>query len=110
MRIDIFQAKVNAEKNISMLSLCLKNRIVYLTSTLCLSEASGEWDKLSAESKRLVEKMILEGKRNGLSLPEKERTELMALQKDLSQTCLEFSKNFNEEKASISNTSVFVLG
>lgn len=66
-----------------------------------LSEASGKWEGLSAESKRLVEKMLLEGKRNGLSLPEKERTELMALQKELSQTCLEFSKNFNEEKVNI---------
>jgi Zn-dependent oligopeptidase len=70
-------------------------------------EASGQWEKLSAESKRLVEKMILDGKRNGLSLPEKERTELMALQKDLSQTCLEFNKNFNEEKARIPNVSSF---
>ncbi len=37
MRLDVYQAKVNAEKNI---------------------KASGEWDKLSPEEKRLVEKMV----------------------------------------------------
>jgi Zn-dependent oligopeptidase len=75
---------------------------------------SGQWDKLSSEEKRLVDKMILDGKRAGLALPEKERDELMALKKELSQACLEFSvskyismcmiyklmiiqKNFNEE-------------
>jgi Zn-dependent oligopeptidase len=70
MRLDVFQAKLNAEKNI---------------------KKSGEWDKLSSEEKRLVDKMILDGKRDGLALPEKERNELMALKKVLSQTCLEFS-------------------
>lgn len=37
MRLDVFQAKVNAEKNL---------------------KESGEWEKLSAEEKRLVEKMV----------------------------------------------------
>ena len=37
MRLDVYQAKVNAEKNL---------------------KASGEWDKLSPEEKRLVEKMV----------------------------------------------------
>lgn len=68
MRLDVFNAKIAAEKNI---------------------KASGE--KLSPEEERLVEKMILDGKRAGLALPEKERTELMALQKEHSQACLEFS-------------------
>ena len=70
MRLDVFQAKTAAEKNI---------------------KESGQWDKLSAEEKRLVDKMVLEGTRAGLALPEKERTELMALKKEMSQTCLEFS-------------------
>jgi metallopeptidase MepB len=83
MRLDVFQAKVAAEKNL---------------------RESGEWDKLSNEEKRLVDKMILDGKRAGLALPEKERDELMTLQKELSQTCLEFSKNFNEENGVVTFT------
>lgn len=68
MRLDVYQAKINAEKNI---------------------KASGI--KLNPEEKRLVEKMILDGKRAGLDLPDKERKELERLQKDLSSTCVEFS-------------------
>jgi len=71
MRLDVYQAKVNAEKNIK-------------TSD----------DTLNPEEKRLVEKLILDGKRAGLSLPEKERKELEKLQKELSQTCVEFSVSF----------------
>ncbi|KAH9948304.1 Metalloprotease [Amylocystis lapponica] len=78
MRLDVFQAKLAAEKNI---------------------KASGA--KLSTEEQRLVDKMVLDGRRAGLALPEKERDELMALQKELSQACLEFSKNFNEENGSV---------
>ncbi|KAG6856420.1 hypothetical protein H0H87_004639 [Tephrocybe sp. NHM501043] len=83
MRLDVFNAKIAAEKNL---------------------RESGEWEKLSAEEQRLVEKSILDGKRAGLALPEKERTELTALKKELSQACLDFSKNFNEENGHITFT------
>ncbi|EIM81645.1 metallopeptidase MepB [Stereum hirsutum FP-91666 SS1] len=81
MRLDVFAAKQAAEANI---------------------KASGK--KLNDEEQRLVEKMLLEGRRAGLALPEKERTELMGLKKELSQVCLEFSKNFNEENGIVSFT------
>ena len=68
MRLDVFQAKIAAKKNI---------------------EASGK--KLDAEEQRLVDKMLLDGKRAGLALPEAQRNELMKLKKELSQTSLEFS-------------------
>ena len=87
MRLDVFNSKVAAEKNI---------------------KASGKWDSLSPEEQRLVEKMvrfvhtllnslnqdppqILDGTRAGLALPEKKRDELTTLKKELSQVCLEFS-------------------
>ena len=72
MRPDVYQAKVNAEKNI---------------------KASGL--KLNPEEERLVEKLLLDGKRAGLNLPEKERKELEKLKKELSQVCVEFSVSFN---------------
>ncbi|KAF8225878.1 metallopeptidase MepB [Tricholoma matsutake] len=83
MRLDVYQAKVAAQKNL---------------------KDSGELDKLSSEEKRLVDKMILDGTRAGLALPETQRNELMSLKKELSQACLEFSKNFNEENAVITFT------
>lgn len=73
MRLDVFKVKIAAEKNM---------------------RESGAWDKLSDEQQRLVEKMVLDGKRAGLALPEKEREELMKLKKELSQACLDFSVGF----------------
>jgi Zn-dependent oligopeptidase len=75
MRLDVFQAKVAAEKNI---------------------KDTGEWDKLSPEDQRLVEKMILDGKRAGLALSEAERDELMTLKKELSQVCLDFTVSLSD--------------
>ncbi|KAJ7670262.1 hypothetical protein B0H17DRAFT_948922 [Mycena rosella] len=83
MRLDVYQAKLAAEKNI---------------------KSSGLWEKLSDEAQRLIEKMILDGKRAGLGLTESKRNTLIVLQKELSQVCLEFDKNFNEEKGIISFT------
>ena len=68
MRLDVFRAKQAAEKNIA---------------------AAGK--TLSAEEQRLVDKMVLDGKRAGLTLPDEEREKLTQLKKELSQTCLEFS-------------------
>lgn len=68
MRLDVFRAKQAAEKNI---------------------KASGQ--KLTSEEQRLVDKMILDGTRAGLALPDKAREELTTLKKELSSTCLEFS-------------------
>jgi Zn-dependent oligopeptidase len=68
MRIDVYNAKVSAQKNI---------------------EASGK--KLNPEEQRLVEKMVQDGTRAGLGLPEADRERLTVWKKELSQICLEFS-------------------
>ncbi|KXN88219.1 Thimet oligopeptidase [Leucoagaricus sp. SymC.cos] len=83
MRLDVFKAKVAAQKNL---------------------KESGEWDKLSPEQQRLVEKLILDGTRAGLALNDADREKLKELKKELSQTCLDFSKNFNEENGVITFT------
>lgn len=72
MRLDVFKAKQAAEENI-------KN--------------AGK--KLNAEEQRLVEKMILDGTRAGLALPEDKREKLVTLQKEVSQVSLEFSVSFS---------------
>ncbi|EIW83508.1 hypothetical protein CONPUDRAFT_143382 [Coniophora puteana RWD-64-598 SS2] len=69
MRLDVFRAKANAEKNI---------------------RESGKWDSLTTEDKRVVDRMVLEGKRAGLDLPDEEREKLAQLQKELSAVCSEF--------------------
>ncbi|KAF9565668.1 metallopeptidase MepB [Agrocybe pediades] len=89
MRLDVFNAKVAAEKNI---------------------KESGKWDKLTPEEQRLVEKMVLDGIRAGLSLPEEKRSELTKLKKELSQVCLDFGKNFNEENGHVTFTAEELKG
>ncbi|KAH8114574.1 Metalloprotease [Phellopilus nigrolimitatus] len=78
MRVDVFNAKKHAEANISAQGI-----------------------ELSGEEKRMVEKMILDGRRAGLDLPEEKRKALTTKKKELSQICVEFSKNFNEEAGKI---------
>jgi Zn-dependent oligopeptidase len=68
MRVDVYHAKVAAQRNI---------------------EASGK--RLNPEEQRLVEKMIQDGTRAGLGLPEADRERLTVWKKELSQVCLEFS-------------------
>ena len=47
---------------------------------------------MSAEQKRLVDKMLLDGKRAGLALEKKEEKELLKrLKDDLSDACLKFT-------------------
>ncbi|OSX59824.1 hypothetical protein POSPLADRAFT_1183536 [Postia placenta MAD-698-R-SB12] len=81
MRLDVFEVMVAAEENIKQSSAAL-----------------------GSEEQRLMERSLLDGKRAGLALPEKERGELTKLKKELSQASLEFSKNFNEENSTISFT------
>ncbi|TFY78788.1 hypothetical protein EWM64_g5226 [Hericium alpestre] len=68
MRLDVYQAKVAAEKNI---------------------EASDV--ELNPEEGRLVHKMLTDGRCAGLALPEKEREELKELKKELSQGVVIFT-------------------
>ncbi|KAF8893211.1 metallopeptidase MepB [Gymnopilus junonius] len=80
MRLDVFNAKIAAEKNI---------------------KKSGLWDRLSSEEQRLVEKMILDGKRLGLALSEEKIAKMTALKKELSQVCSEYGQYCNEQNGSI---------
>ena len=71
MRDDLYKAKVTADANL---------------------RKSGAWDKLSDEQKRLVDKMLLDGKRAGLALEKKEDKErLKELKDELSEVCLKFT-------------------
>jgi hypothetical protein len=87
MRVDVYQAKIAAEKN---------------------AKSSGEWEKLSPEAQRLAEKMLLDGRRAGLDLPDAQRKELEALKKELEYTCLDFCKNCTQENVSLRPVTVWI--
>ncbi|KII61322.1 Thimet oligopeptidase [Thelohanellus kitauei] len=54
-------------------------------------------DKLPYESARYLDKSILYRKRDGLHLPETERQRLTDLFKEMSNLCIDFSRNISEE-------------
>ncbi|KZV91237.1 zincin [Exidia glandulosa HHB12029] len=68
-----------------------------------LKDASTRTGPLSGDSEdaRFVEKVLLEGKRAGLELPEEQRKELELLKKELSRLCVTFQKNYGQEKGKI---------
>ena len=68
LRLDVFKAKQAAQRNIN---------------------ASGH--QLTSEEQRLVDRMIRDGSRAGLALPEEQRAELVRLKRELSNASTEFT-------------------
>jgi len=87
MRVDVFKSKKAARTNIA-------DRQISLTP----------------EQSRLVKKMVLDGTRAGLDLPENKRNELVTLKKELSKQCVEFGRNCNEESGRIYFTAEELKG
>jgi Zn-dependent oligopeptidase len=77
---------------------------VYAAIQDAAEEVKQSGEKLNPEDQRLVDKMVLEGKRNGLALPEAEREKLKSLKQELNKLQIEFSKNFNEEDGHVTFT------
>lgn len=57
-------------------------------------------DSLDAEDARLLRKMEISFRRNGLHLSEEKRNEFKELRKRLSEVCIEFMKNWSRESSS----------
>lgn len=61
--------------------------------------AKTDLESLAAEDARLLRKMERSFRRNGLHLPEEQRDEFKEIRKRLSETCIEFNKNWARESS-----------
>ena len=66
-----------------------------------VAKANGEWDKLTPEQHRYVNKCILDKERNGLGLPEEQREAVAAVKKEIADLERKASQNINEDKTKV---------
>ena len=62
-----------------------------------LYSESPEAKDLDSELDRYVKRVITEGKRNGLHLPEEKRDQIKKIKKRMSELAVNFQKNLNED-------------
>ncbi|GAA5841054.1 hypothetical protein JCM11251_006796, partial [Rhodosporidiobolus azoricus] len=93
------EASIEADKKVNEWSLDALTRLDVYEALLDAEKHTKESGvKLSAEEERLLERLILERKRNGLGLSEEKRKEYLDLKKRIMQLEIDFQKNCNEEK------------
>ncbi|PVV01223.1 hypothetical protein BB560_004369 [Smittium megazygosporum] len=66
-----------------------------------LYDDKSKWENLCEEDKRLITKMELEYRREGLNLPEEEQKQLKSILQRISELSIKFSRNVNEGDANV---------
>ena len=93
---ELRDASSDAEKQLDEFSVEMSMRKDLFDNIVAFS-LTDEAKSLDAELTRFVEKSVIDGKRNGLHLPEDKRLEIKNIKKRISELGVNFNKNLNED-------------